>query len=310
MLRLKDTNGKLSKCLTKRKRKSLESKIGEKKIGTEENQKGGDNKETPPKEKKKMSDVEKGKEDDGKNKLKKTVEAETGKGNEEIDKLKNPAEAEKEKKNDVDGIGSTQEKKPKKRRKRKKKKRKKKVKVTEDNGDVPTKPKRHRRTMKETWSHINPYDGMVTRSSVEPSITETDDDDDGGLNVVINYNDFVSMAKGSFVCRYCKSAITDLCINRKTIGIATEISYKCCNPNCKHEHTIEPEIVERMSENKEQSFLGKKFRPNKNRLRRYIGSYAINLKLVLLCQQFGLSEAGTQQIISSLGLSSFKNSFS
>ena len=49
----------------------------------------------------------------------------------------------------------------------------------------------------------------------------------------------------------------DICINKKTIGIATVITYKCCNPNCKYAHTIEPEIVEKMSENEEQSFLGK-----------------------------------------------------
>ena len=194
-----------------------------------------------------------------------------------------------------------------KKRKRKWKRKRKKKRKKNTRKKTTGSSKRRRRKIRRTY---NFYDSMVTRQSVEQcfAIDETDAND--SLNVVINFNDLVRFLTESFVCRCCKSKIDTSSIKRKTVGIATTCEFQCCNKSCKHKNSIKPEVTHRKTEKEEENFLDNDYFPSKKRNPNYIGSYALNLRLVLLMQQFGLSEAATQQLLSALGLTTFANSFS
>ena len=157
----------------------------------------------------------------------------------------------------------------------------------------------------------NHYCSPTTRSSVA-SFSERDinGDNDRNTNIIINYNDFTDMIRDNFVCRFCKSSVTSCNIRKSTIGVATTINYQCSNEKCKNAHVINPETTERMTQENEWKFLGNNYFDKKGkRHKRYIGTFSINLRLVLWMQQFGLSKTATQQLASILGLTSYSNTF-
>jgi hypothetical protein len=118
-------------------------------------------------------------------------------------------------------------------------------------------------------------------------------------HVLIRWSSLQQLLKENMACAKCGTAITNL--DRRTIGIATEIDFRC--PTCKREataHALKSNYVSDKSDTND--FI---------RRERRIDSYELNYRLILACQLMGESQVGGSIIGCMLDMTreAFRNSW-
>ena len=136
-----------------------------------------------------------------------------------------------------------------------------------------------------------------------------DDDDNEGecgkdnipddLNVIINYNDLVDFMCDHFICKKCGKKQTKQNFRHTSCGIATTFHFRC--PHCWKQKSIGTE--------KTKKGVSLSNREDDAKMKKGLASYAMNLRLVLWAQSFGIGMTAVRQLVSTLGLSTHVYSF-
>jgi hypothetical protein len=127
---------------------------------------------------------------------------------------------------------------------------------------------------------------VETPPNVRNSMRKKPDD----CHVLIRWSELVKLVQDNFVCSGCGEGIRHL--DRRTIGIATEIDFFCSN--CKKEACANADRTDYVMEKAEKDFI---------RRERRIDSYTLNWRLIMATQMMGESQVGGSIISLFLDLS-------
>ena len=175
---------------------------------------------------------------------------------------------------------------------------------TNDNNKKPAEENQNERKKKINKNEKKKDDDDVNCTNHDNANNENDESTwniktPKDLNVILNYKDLIETICNKFTCKMCGTSPNVDSFEHSSCGIASIVQYQC--KTCLSSSTLSSERTKKSNTIKDYINIHDK--------KRGLASYALNLRMVLWSQSFGLGMTATRQLVSFLGLSKHKYCF-